>query len=205
MTTTTGTLTFALSRMARPAGQPNRFDDIRLALVDGLVEASGTGTLDGGTWLHRWRVAVTEVADRVMATATTEVTAAAARSRFPGDRLEKVRPDAASRVELLNRLLAEGIPLEELEEVPAQDQRRGAALDEAWHRMIAVARREQGRWSRVAADIDAWRRPWRPLVIGSLLLLAATILLAAMLGGIVAPPEWFQPVNDWFWRLPWPW
>lgn len=203
MISATGSLTFALSRLARPA--TDRFDDIRLALVDRLIEASGREALDGAAWLDAWQVAATEVADRVMSAAEDAIVAAGSSSRFPAQRLELLKPTADHRAAFLNRLLAEGIPLEELEDAAGSDQLRGTALDETWHRMTRAAMQEQSRWARVAVDIDAWRRPWRPLVIGSLFLIAAVTVLAAMLGGIVSPPQWFEPVNDWFWGLPWPW
>ncbi|HRP07532.1 MAG TPA: hypothetical protein PLL69_03500 [Gemmatimonadales bacterium] len=204
MNSTDSSLTIALSRLARPAASGS-FDDLRLAMVDRLIEASGRDALDGNTWLEAWQDAVRQVADRVIASAEAAVTAAASRARFPAAALAAMRAPAEQHTVLLNRLLAEGIALEELGASADQDQRRGMALDEAWHRMTGVAVAEQSRWARIAADIDAWRRPWRPLVIASVVLLFVVTVLAGMLGGIVAPPQWFQPVNDWFWSLPWPW
>src|SRR5690606_20223162 len=123
MTTATGSLTFALSRLARPAAGEG-FDDIRLAMVDRLIEASGNGTLDGAAWLQHWQAAATEMTDRIMTTAADQVEIAAARSRMSAARANALMPGASDRNALLNRLLAEGTALEELEHGQQPDLRR---------------------------------------------------------------------------------
>jgi hypothetical protein len=132
---------------------------------------------------------------------------AAVRSRFPTARLNLLRPDTEAADTLLNRLLAEGEMLERLERTATDDattRARGAALETAWDAAVRIAVAEQGHWSGVARDIAQWRRPWGPLVIGAGVTVAAVSLLAAMIGGVLPAPAWFQPVTDWFWSLPWP-
>jgi hypothetical protein len=41
-------------------------------------------------------------------------------------------------------------------------------------------------------------------VIGAGITIAAATVLAAMIGGVLPAPAWFQPITNWFWNLPWP-
>ena len=201
-----GTLAPALGRLAHPARQAP-FEVIRLALVDTLVSARAGGQLDGGAWLAAWQRAMEAIRDEVMSEATGTIDAAARRSRFPAARLAQLRPDPEAAEILLNRLLAEGEPLERLDGAASDDamtRARGAVLQAGWDAAIRIAVAERGHWAGVARDIEQWRRPWRPLVIAGLLTLAIVTVLAAMLGGVIPAPTWFQPVTDWFWGLPWP-
>ena len=200
------TLAPALGRLAHPARQAP-FEVIRLALVDTLVSARARGELDGGAWLAAWQRAMEAIRDEVMSESTRAIDAAAKRSRFPTARLSQLRPDPESAETLLNRLLAEGEPLERLDGAASDDamtRARGAVLQAGWDAAIRIAVAERGHWAGVARDIEQWRRPWRPLVIASVLTLVIVTVLAAMLGGVIPAPAWFQPVTDWFWGLPWP-
>jgi hypothetical protein len=147
------------------------------------------------------------VRDSVMSDANRAIEAAAAQSRFPSTRLATLRPDAEAAETLLHRLLAEGVPLERLDGAASDDavtRARGAALQAAWDAAARIAIAERGHWAGVARDIEQWRRPWRPLVIAALVTLTTLAVIAAMLGGVIPAPAWFQPVTDWFWGLPWP-
>ena len=201
-----GTLAPALGRLARPARQAP-FDAIRLAMVDTLVSARAMGALEGGTWLVAWQRAMEGIRDEVISEATRTMDAAARRSRFPAARLAQMRPDAEASETLLNRLLAEGEPLERLDGAAADDaitRARGAVLQAGWDAAVRIAGAERGHWAGVARDIEQWRRPWRPLVIASVISIGLATLLAAMLGGVIPAPAWFEPVTDWFWSLSWP-
>ena len=196
----------ALGRLAAPARR-GPFEEVRLALVDTLVSAHAKGALDGGPWVVAWQRAMESIRDQVIAEAGQAIDAAAGRSRFPTARLAQLRPDTEAGEILLNRLLAEGEPLERLDGPTTDDavtRARGAVLEAAWDATMRIAGAERAHWAGVARDIEQWRRPWRPLVIASAVVLVVVTVLAAMLGGVIPSPAWFQPVTDWFWNLPWP-
>ncbi len=196
----------ALGRLAAPP-RDGAFEQIRLALVDTLVAAHGEGQLDGGAWLAAWHGAVTAIRDQVVADARARLARAAARSRCPDGRLQALLPDDDAADRLLQRLLAEGIPLEELESEPVtaeSTRRRGAALEAAWDAAAELATRVAAEHRLAAERVLAWRWPWRPLVIAASLVVLLASIVAAMLGGLLPSPERFEPVIDWFWRLPWP-
>lgn len=195
-----------LGRLAGPARRGS-FDEVRLTLVDTLVSAHAKGPLDGSAWLAAWQRAMESIRDQVVAEAGQAITAAAARSRFPTARLAHLRPDAEAAEILLNRLLAEGEPLERLDGPAGDDaitRARGAVLEAAWDTAMRITGAERGHWSGVARDIEQWRRPWQPLVIAAAITLTLVTVLAAMLGGVMPAPIWFQPATEWFWSLPWP-
>jgi hypothetical protein len=196
----------ALGRLAA-VGRHARFDPIRLGLVDALVAARAADALDGSVWLKEWQRAMIAIRDQVIGEAMRAMDEAAVRSRFPAARLNLLRPDTEAAATLLHRLLAEGEILEQLEPTATDDattRARGAALETAWDAAVRIAVAEQGHWSGVARDIAHWRRPWRPLVIGAGITIAAATVLAAMIGGVLPAPAWFQPITNWFWNLPWP-
>jgi hypothetical protein len=203
---TTTPLAPALGRLAAPP-RGRIHDPIRLALGDRIVSSNAERPLDGGTWLAAWQAAATALRDKVIDEANRRIDAAAARSRYPAARLVAVKPDAEVAERLLNRLLAEGVTLERLdgrETDAASNRARGVALETAWGAAVRIADAELVHWNGVARAIEQWRRPWRPFVIVSSILLLVASLLAAMLGGVLPAPAWFAPINDWFWSLPWP-
>lgn len=196
----------ALGRLAAPP-RGRIHDQIRLALVDRIVSGNAERPLDGREWLEAWQSAATALRDRVLDEVTRRIDAAGARSRYPSTRLAAARPDADAAERLLNRILAEGATLERLdgpETDAATNRARGVALETAWGAAVRVVDVELAHWNGVARDIEQWRRPWRPFVIVSSILILVATLVAAMLGGMLPAPGWFAPVNDWFWSLPWP-
>ena len=68
---------------------------------------------------------------------------------------------------------------------------------------MRIANGESARWRAVALQVEAWRRGTTALWIASVLLLLLTLLLAAWLSGEIPSPEWFRPINTFWWRL-WP-
>jgi hypothetical protein len=194
----------ALGRLAAPPNPHAPFEAIRLALVDRLVRARHHGTLDDDAWLDEWRTATDELAHAVLDEARGAMQRAAAVSRFPARRLAVLLPDRDYEQELRTRLQAEGVPLERLAGIGAGARQRGAALESAWDAAVRVASIERHRLQAVASELERWRRPWRPFVIVAAAALVFTTALAALLGGVLPAPAWFQPVTDWFWGLPWP-
>jgi hypothetical protein len=132
---------------------------------------------------------------------------AATESRYPARRLTALLPDAETADALLHRLLAEGMPLERFEGLPDDDPTRRAralALEAAWEGAVVVAGSEAARWRGRAAVVRGWQRSRRPLWVASGVLLTVTIVLAGWLGGEIPAPEWFRPVAEFWWSLPWP-
>lgn len=196
----------ALGRLAAPP-RDDPFEPVRLALVDTLVSAQAKAPLEGGAWLTAWQQAMESIRDLVMAEAAAVIQGAALRSKFPAAQFATLQPNAETAEVLLNRLLAEGEPLERLDGPGSDDaltRARGAMLQAGWDAAIRIAGGERAHWSGVARDIATWRRPWRPLVIVAVVTLSLTLILAAMLGGVLPAPGWFAPVSAWFWNLPWP-
>lgn len=195
-----------LGRLAAPPSA-SPWDPIRLAMVDVLVGAHAAGRLDGSAWLEAWTAAATAVRDGVIDEGQRRLQAAAAHSRFPAARLRRVIPDAAAEERLLQRLLAEGMALEALEQgstSASMDRRRGAALEVAWDGAVRVAATEAARLRSDAERVRGWRRPWRPLVLVGTAATLVVLAVAAMIAGVIPAPAWFEPVIDWFWRWPWP-
>lgn len=199
-------LAASLGRLGAP---PRRtaWEPIRLAMVDRLVEAHAAGRLDGAAWLAAWHEAAAAMRDEVVRDAQARLERAAVHSRLPGERLRELLPDDRAADRLLQQLLAEGIALEQLEPEPesaATTRRRGAALEAAWEAATAVADQEAARHRLEAERVLAWRRPWRPLVIVATVAGLVALTVAAMIGGYLRAPGWFEPVVEAFWRLPWP-
>ncbi|MGH7523960.1 MAG: hypothetical protein ACREK8_06615 [Gemmatimonadales bacterium] len=194
-----------LGRISSPSrGEP--YDDIRLALLDGVIEAKVAGRLDQEAWETAFAAAMRSVRLRVLADAETSLRAAAEHSHYPARRLRMLLPDAETADTLLNRLLAEGMPLERfegMESEPETRRARGAALERSWAGAMRVAATESSRWRVMANGVASWRRPTLPLWILSAGLMLVALVLAAWLSGAVPSPLWFRPVNAFWWRL-WP-
>lgn len=182
------------------------FEEVRLALLDAVIAAKAAGRLDQHAWEEAFGGAARSLRLRVLADAEQRLRAAAAHSRFPARKLEALLPNADAADSLLNRLLAEAMPLERFEGLgddPVSRRARAAALETAWDGAIRVANGETARWRAAALQVEAWRRGTASLWVGSAALLLATLLLAGWLSGDLASPPWFRPINDFWWRL-WP-
>jgi hypothetical protein len=179
---------------------------VRLSLLDAVVAANAAGKLDQQAWEEAFGSAVRSLRLRVLADAEQMVRAASTHSRYPARRLPALLPDALAAESLLNRLLAAGMPLERFEGLgddPVSRRARAAALDVAWEGAVDVATAETARWRAVAARVAAWRRPTATLWVITALILAGAMLLAGWLSGEIPSPEWFHPVNEFWWRV-WP-
>lgn len=190
---------------APPLAQP--FEDVRLALLDALVARRRGGALTPAAWVEEFDAATRSLRLRVLADAERAIREAAREARLPSRRLAAELPDAERADRLLQRLLAEGIPLEALADAPddaAGERARAAALEAAWDGARRIALEERARWRERADALATWRRPLAPLWIGVALLAVPLVIAGAWLGGQLTPPEWFRPIHEWFWGLPWP-
>ena len=194
-----------LGRLAAPP-RATAFDDVRLALVDAVIGAKADGRMDQAAWEEAFGQAARSVRLRVLANAEQMLRVAAAHSRYPSRRLQALLPTAEAADTLLNRLLAEGMPLERFEGLgddPVSRRARGAALEAAWDGAVRVATGETARWRGVAAQVESWRRSTSLLWAISVGILVVSLLLAGWLSGAIPAPEWFRPINGFWWRL-WP-
>jgi hypothetical protein len=179
---------------------------VRLALLDAVIAAKAAGRLDQEAWEEAFGSAARSLRLRVLADAEQMLRASAAHSRFPTRKLQGLLPNADAADSLLNRLLAEAMPLERfagLGDDPVSRRARAAALETAWEGAIRVADGEAARWRATAAQVTAWRRGTTPLWVITAGLLLLTLLLAGWLSGDIPSPAWFRPINDFWWRL-WP-
>lgn len=196
----------ALGRLAAPPGAAP-WEQIRLDLLDTLVRAKAGDAPPPTAWADAWQAAATRLRDAVLDDAVASLTAAARHSRYPAKRLALLLPDTEQADILLQRLLAEAMALEALAaagESAEINRARGAAIEGAWEGAARLATSERIRWRAAADRVAEWRRPWRPLVIAGMVLLCVTLVVAAWLGGQLPAPQWFDPVGEWFWELPWP-
>ena len=172
-----------------------------------MITAKGEGRLEHAAWAEAFEGAVRSLRIRVIGDAEAMLRSAAGYSHFPSRRLEALFPDAEVADALLQRLLAEGMPLERLEGVsddPASRRARALAVTAGWEGALRIASADAARWRALAAEVAAWQRPLRPFWIAAGVLFVATLVVAAWLGGQLPAPLWFAPVRDAFWRLPWP-
>ncbi len=196
----------SLGRIAAPPSG-GRWDAIRLDLLDTLVRGTTAGPRSSETWLGAWHAAVEALRDDLLAESRAMITAAGRRARYPTTRQDRLLPDPEQADILLQRLLAEGMPLERLAGAGSTAEvtrARAAALETAWDGAVAVARGERQRWTAEAARVAAWRRPWWPVFVAGAVLVVAAGVAAAWLGGQLPAPGWFTPVAQWFWDFPWP-
>lgn len=195
-----------LGRLADPAGS-TPYDDVRLTLLDALIAAKGRGQLEHSAWQDAFEGAARSLRIRVIGDAEAALRSAADYSRFPSRRLAALLPDAEVADALLQRLLAQGMPLERLEGAPDDtDTRRARALavSMAWEGAARVSASDAARWRAVAEEVAGWRRPMRPFWIAVGVLGVITLIVAGWLGGQLPAPAWFAPWREAFWRLPWP-
>lgn len=204
--TSTAPLAADLGRLADPIGV-GPYEELRLALLDALMTARGAGQLEHPAWQEAFEGAVRSLRMRVIGDAEAALRGAALHSRFPSKRLQALLPDAEVADTLLQRLLAEGMPLERLEGVPDDStarRRRALAITAGWEGAVRVAAVDAARWRARADEVAAWRRPMRPFWITAGLLALVVLVLAGWLGGQLPAPDWFAPVGRAFWNLPWP-
>jgi hypothetical protein len=192
----------------RPAPGLVPLDEIRLVLVSRLLEEAHRASPD---WLAAWHNAVAAATARTTEVLGRRALDAATASRAPERVAREARPGDGDLRILAARIESAGIPLEQVvSSLPPGDEpgrhfsRIGGAVEDSWLELERVVGSTASEWARLAAAVEAWRRPtgrlW--LASGGLLLLAA--LVGLVLGGHLPGPAWFGPVVDWWWSLPWP-
>jgi len=216
-----------LGRMLSPPAERTpveaALDQIRLDLLTELFDraraardflalddaAGARSALGGSVWRGVWDRAVASASATVIREIEQRLREAAAVSRYPAKRLARSLPDAEARRLLAARLSAAGIGLEEASERlsdsarpwPEILRRVSGELEASWNRLLAAAGAELAGWEPLAAAIRSWRRPWRPLLVVSGVLLLIALWLGLVLGGFLAAPGWLRPLTSWVWNL----
>ncbi len=211
------------------------FDDIRLDLVTGIFDLAGAGrgfaaagdrdgamaSLGRVAWIGLWERAVGSVAARIGAAANTKLRAAAAESRFPKRRLQRILLGPSDLRAIGARLGSSGAPfvsaLDELERTlrsasgtPARaggstDEWRAALeagarrLETAWLAVISAAGMEEEHWRGEAERIRTWRRPRWPIWSITLVVIAAAGYLGLVVGGYLPVPPPLAAVTEFWW------
>lgn len=216
-----------LGRLVGPPAEQSpidaELDQIRLDLLTQLFErgraardvlsrgdsAAARAALGGGVWLDVWGHAVTAVTRALSEETQRRLREAAALSRYPARRLTQALPDAETLRLLAARLSATGMGLEEAALRMGEAafpwleglRRMGGELEASWELLLAAARAELASLDARAAAIAAWRRPWRPFLIVTAVVLSLLVWLGLVLGGYLVAPEWLRPLTNWVWNL----
>jgi hypothetical protein len=218
-----------LGRVAAPEGAELRdrsLEPVRQEMLSALFDHAGRArellaagdepgaraALGRDSWLAIWEIAVRSATEAVMTAAERRLRDAAAVSRIGPKRLAAKLPGSEDRRMLAARLSSAGIGLERSsrDETGSADEwteglRRAAGeLSAAWDRLTTLAHEEIGAWGRRAAEVQAWRRPWRPLLLTGAGFLLVVGWLGLVLGGYLPVPSFLRPLTDWYWSLPWP-
>ncbi len=213
-------------------------DDIRLVLATGVLDLSGAargfssddhaaivGSLHTRSWRQQWDKALNEAASRTAQAINAGFASAAAESRFPRRKLQRLQVSDTELAALTARLGAGAIPfeaslvrLEELahaagasgprSEVAFRRWSDGLAatarqLESAWMALEEAVDREGARWQGEMEKVRRWTRPRWPLWMITGLMLAAATWLGLVLGGFLTAPTWLLPFAEFWWtRLP---
>ena len=215
---------------ASPRGVP--LDDFRLALVTELFDlaaaardfagagdsSSAVQSLSRQSWAAAWDRAVTAAADRIAERVDARLRSAAAESRLPAARLEKVLLSPEERRGIEVRIGVGGAALfEALDDMESQvrESSRSADVADVWRAaLVSVARRvesawlaledaaarEEMAWEEDVAQVRAWRRPTWPLFLLIAIVTAAATYFGLMLGGFVPMPAALEPFAEWWWE-----
>jgi hypothetical protein len=219
--------------VSRGAAPDVPVDDIRLALVTGIFDLAGAArsfaaagdqqgtvaSLGRVAWLQLWEKAVASTAARIGAEANNGLRRAAAESRFPRRRLERLLLDDQEVRAIAARLGSGGGPfvaaLDALEQAGhgsgpgarAEAAARwrealGAAarrLESAWLALEQAARVEQESWAAEIALVRAWHRPRWPLWAITALVIAAAAYVGLVLGGYLPAHGWLRGLAAFWW------
>ncbi len=213
-------------------------DDIRLALASSVLDLAGAArgfasddraaivsALHARGWRQVWDKALDEAAARTAGAINAGFASAAAESRFPRRRLERLQVSTLELGAMKARLGAGAIPfetalarLEELAGAAASSGPRGDAaftrwsqglasaarrLESAWMSLEEAVDREGARWQGEIEAVRRWTRPRWPLWVISVVVVAAATWLGLVLGGFLAAPAWLLPFAEFWWtRFP---
>lgn len=168
--------------------------------------------LGSRAWLGAWEKAVSAIADRLVERIGDHLDAEARAVRMPSRLRRAVALDPSERRALSARLGSAGASLvPALEDVDkwarlafAATARERAAM-ERWQEALRVAARrleaswlalEEGvdrevdRWLAVADEVARWRRPWWPVVVVGVPVMAVVVWWGLMRGGVLPMPDW---------------
>lgn len=209
-----------------PASRDPELEPVRLALLSALFERAGKARAllaagDSGAaraalarevWLGIWEGAVAATLTALLTGIERRLRDAASISRIGRKRTASLLPSPEDRRILGARLGSAGMGLEQATLELAKPslewdealRRTAGELTDGWDRLVALARQERDFWERRIADVRAWRRSWRPLVLAATALLLLAIWLGLVLGGYLPVPGFLRPLTDWYWSLPWP-
>ena len=209
-----------------PASRDAELEPVRLAMLSALFERAGRArallgsgdvagsraALSGEGWLEIWEAAVVGTAAALLAGIERRLREAATISRVRRRKVAALLPGPEDRRILTARLASAGMGLEQAALGLAKTsldwdeaiRRTAGELTGAWDRLVTLARQERDFWDRRVADVRAWRRPWRPLVVSGMALLLVAVWLGLTLGGYLPVPGFLRPLTDWYWSLPWP-
>jgi hypothetical protein len=200
-----------VTRMIETAGEARR-------LAGNEERAPAIFAVSRVLWLTAWEETVTAVAGMLLERVTAEINREADRVSMPPKVRERFFPTASDRRSLTARLGSAGSGL-----VPVLDEldRRGEAalsataldrpvLDE-WHDALRMAARrlenawmlleertetEVNRWKPVVEQVARWRKPLAPVIIVTVVALAAAAWLGLALGGFIPAPDFLHPLID---------
>ncbi len=209
-----------------PVTRDPELEPVRLAMLSALFERAGRARalLAGGdaagsraalsreVWLEVWEETVAGAAGALLSGIDRRLRDAVAVSRIRRKNAVALLPGAEDRRMLGARLGSAGMGLEQatLELTkPALDwdeaiRRTAGELTGAWDQLVVLVRQERDVWDRRIADVRAWRRPWRPLVLTATAFLLVALWLGLLLGGFLPVPGFLRPLAEWYWGLPWP-
>ncbi len=201
-------------------------DAVRLQLVTDLFERTqsareflltgdeggGRAALDRGAWLELWRRAGHQAASNTSALIAERISAAGKRSGYPARRLTSLLPTEETRRILVAKVEAAGIPLETrlARGFPAGSgwwdavRRAAVALEDSWEDLEMVIQAELAAAEPVVERVGQWKPSPAPWFLALAVGLVVSGWFGLVLGGYLPRPEWLDPVNDWFWSLPWP-
>jgi hypothetical protein len=185
---------------------------------------SAVASLGRVAWLDLWERAVAAAAQRLADAVNARLRAAGAESRLPAGRLARVLLSAEDVRAIASRLGSGGATfvsaLDALEQtVPAaaasgargrlgQDewQRALAAtarrLESSWMALIGAAKQEQERWKGEIERVRAWRRPFWPVWLTTIAVLALATYLGLLLGGYLPVPGPLRGFAEFWWTRP---
>lgn len=210
------------------------FDDVRLELVTAVFDLAGASrsfaaagdragavtSLGRVAWLGAWERAVEACAARIARAANDGLRNAAAESRYPARRLQRlVLTDEDTRA-IGARIGSGGAPfvaaLDGLEQaangvvgaggagaiVAWREALGGAArrLESAWLALERSARDEQARWRAEIARVRAWRRPGWPVWLVTAAVMAAAAYVGLVLGGYLPVPPALEWLAAFWWN-----
>lgn len=182
------------------------------ALLGSGDAAGSRAALSREAWLGIWEEAVAGAAAALLTGVERRLRDVAAISRIGKQPVAGLLPSMEDRRILTARLASAGLGLEQAtlelaKSSPDWDEsirRTAGELTGAWDRLLALSKQERDFWDRRIADVRAWRRPRRPLILAGAVLLLLAIWLGLVLGGYLPVPTFLRPLTDWYWSLPWP-